>query len=304
MRVFLAGASGAIGRRLVPMLVSAGHHVIGTTTTPAKLEQLRQAGAEGVQLDLLDPAATTRAVADAKPDVIVHEATALADLGRNSRNSVKAFAGTNQLRTTGTKNLLAAASDVGVGRFIAQGFCALGFARASTLDPRAPEGLVAGRKAMRALDDMVVDHGGVVLSYGGFYGPGTSLGRDGEQTAMVRKRMLPIVGTGNSIFQFLHIDDAASATVAALTHGEGHYDIVDDDPAPIRVWLPILAETLGAKPPRHAPMWLAKLAGGDGVALLTIEAPPTSSDRAKADLNWQPAYPSWREGFVKELGPQ
>ncbi len=301
MRVFLAGASGAIGRRLVPLLVSTGHQVTATTTSATKIEQLTRLGADAVQLDLLDAAATRRAVADAKPDVIVHQATALADLGKSSRNLGKAFGPTNQLRTVGTQNLLDAASDIGVGRFVAQGFCALGFARAAQLDSRAPAGLVAGREAMRTLDDAVLERGGVVLSYGGFYGPGTSLGRDGEQTAMIRKRLLPIVGAGDAIFQFLHIDDAATATLAALTRGTGHYDVVDDDPAPLREWVPALAEILGAKPPRHFPVWLAKLVAGDGAALLTVEAPATSSARAKADLSWKPAYPLWREGFAQEF---
>jgi len=302
MRVFLAGASGAIGRRLVPLLVSTGHQVVGTTTTQSKIEQLTRLGAEAVQLDLLDAVATRRAVYDAKPDVIVHQATALANLGKSSRNLGKAFAVTNQLRTIGTQNLLDAAWDVGVGRFVAQGFCALPFARAPQLDGDAPAGLVAGRDAMRTLTDSVLERGGVVLSYGGFYGPGTSLGRDGEQTAMIRRRFLPIIGTGDTIFQFLHIDDAASATLAALTRGEGVYDVVDDEPAALREWVPAVAQMLGAKPPRHMPMWLAKLIAGDGVALLTVEAPATSNARTKADLSWKPAYPSWREGFAHEIG--
>lgn len=301
MRVFLAGASGAIGRRLVPLLVSAGHQVVGTTTTPTKIEQLKQLGAEGVQLDLLDAVATKRAVADAKPDVIVHQATALANLGKNSRNLGKAFAVTNQLRTTGTHNLLDAAWDVGVGRFVAQGFCGLAFARAERVGREASAGMLAARDAMRALEDTVVDRGGVVLSYGGFYGPGTSLGRDGEQTAMIRRRLLPIIGTGDTIFQFLHIDDAATATLAALTRGEGHYDVADDEPAALRDWVPVLAAILGAKPPRHMPMWLAKLVAGDAAALFTIEAPAYSNARAQADLSWKPAYPSWREGFAHEM---
>jgi nucleoside-diphosphate-sugar epimerase len=301
MRVFLAGASGAIGRRLVPLLVSTGHQVVGTTTTPTKIKQLKQLGAEGVQLDLLDAVATKRAVADAKPDVIVHQATALANLGKNSRNLGKAFAVTNQLRTIGTHNLLDAAWDVGVSRFVAQGFCGLAFARAERVGREASAGMLAARDAMRALEDTVVDRGGVVLSYGGFYGPGTSLGRDGEQTAMVGRRLLPIIGTGDTIFQFLHIDDAATATLAALTRGEGHYDVADDEPAALRDWIPVLAAILGAKPPRHMPMWLAKLVAGDAVALFTIEAPAHSNARAKADLRWKPAYPSWREGFAHEL---
>ncbi|HTC70987.1 MAG TPA: NAD(P)-dependent oxidoreductase [Acidothermaceae bacterium] len=302
MRVFLAGASGAIGRRLVPLLVSTGHQVVGTTTTPSKLDELQRLGAEPVQLDLLDAVATKRAVADAKPDVIVHQATALAKLGKNSRNLSKAFAVTNQLRTVGTHNLLDAAWDVGVSRFIAQGFCGLAFARAEQIDGDISSGMRAGRDAMRSLEETVADIGGVILSYGGFYGPGTSLGRDGEQTAMVRRRLLPMIGTGDTIFQFLHIDDAATATLAALTRGEGHYDIVDDEPAALSEWVPAMAAILGAKPPRHMPMWLAKLVAGDGAALFTIEAPASSNVRAKADLSWKPAYPSWREGFAHELG--
>jgi nucleoside-diphosphate-sugar epimerase len=236
MRVFLAGASGAIGRRLVPLLVSTGHQVTGTTTTPAKIDQLTRLGADAVQLDLLDAAATRRAVAGAPH-----------------------------------------------------------------LDSDAPAGLVAGRDAMRSLHDAVLERGGVVLSYGGFYGPGTSLSRDGEQTAMIRRRLLPIIGSGDTIVQFLHIDDAATATLAALTRGVGHYDVVDDEPVALREWVPAMAAMLGAKPPRHLPVWLAKLVGGDGVALMTVEAPATSNARAKADLRWKPVYPSWREGLALEL---
>jgi nucleoside-diphosphate-sugar epimerase len=302
MRVFLAGASGAIGRRLVPLLVSTGHQVVGTTTTPGKLPALEQLGAQGVQLDLLDAAAVKRAVADTEPDVIVHQATALANMGKSGRNLGKAFAVTNQLRTVGTQNLLDAAADVGVGRFVAQGFCALAFARAESIGPDAPAGVVAGRDAMRALETMVLARDGIALSYGGFYGPGTSLGRDGEQTAMVRRRLLPIVGSGETIFQFLHIDDAATATLAALTRGtSGRYDIVDDEPAALREWVPAMAAIIGAKPPRHLPLWLAKLVGGDAVTMFTAEAPPASNARAKAELCWKPAYPSWRNGFAAEL---
>ena len=301
MRVFLAGASGAIGRRLVPLLVSTGHQVVGTTTSPGKIDQLNRLGAEAVQLDLLDAVATKRAVYDAKPDVIVHQATALANLGKSSRNLGRAFAVTNQLRTIGTKNLLDAAWDVGVTRFVAQGFCAMGFARASQLDADAPAGLVAGRDAMRTLNDLVLERDGVVLSYGGFYGPGTSLSRDGEQTAMVRRRLLPIIGTGDTIFQFLHIDDAATATLAALTRGVGHYDVVDDEPAALHEWVPAMAAIIGAKPPRHMPVWLAKLVAGDGAVLLTVEAPAASNARAKEDLSWKPSYASWREGFAHEF---
>jgi 2-alkyl-3-oxoalkanoate reductase len=301
MRVFLAGASGAVGRRLVPLLVSTGHQVVGTTTTAAKLEMLGNMGAEPLPLDVLDAAATKRAVADAKPDVIIHQATALTNLGKAMRNFGKAFAVTNQLRTAGTRNLLDAAAASGVERFIAQGFCGLAFARAGVVSGAAPAGLVTAREAMRELDEAVISRGGVVLSYGGFYGPGTSLGRDGEQTAMVRKRLLPIIGSGASIFQFLHIDDAASATLAALTRGAGRYDVVDDEPAAVREFLPYLASVLGAKPPRHLPVWLGKLAAGDGAAIMIVEAPATSNSRAKAELSWKPAYPSWRAGFEAEL---
>jgi len=300
MRVFLAGASGAVGRRLVPLLVSTGHHVVGTTTTAAKRQMLDGFGAEPVQLDLLDGSATRRAVADAKPDVIIHQATALADMGKSMRNFGKGFAVTNQLRTTGTRNLLDAAAASGVQRFIAQGFCGLAFARAERVGSDVPAGLVAAREAMRELDESVIANGGVVLSYGGFYGPGTSLGRDGEQTAMVRKRLLPIIGSGASIFQFLHIDDAATATLAALTRGAGRYDIVDDEPATVREFVPYMASVVGAKPPRHLPVWLAKVVAGDGAATMIVEAPATSNARAKADLNWKPSYPSWRTGFKAE----
>ena len=300
MRVFLAGASGAIGTRLVPQLLDRGHEVVGTSRTPANAERLRALGAEPVALDLLDARAVRKAVLEAAPDAIVHQATALADVSF-SRNLDRSFAQTNRLRTEGTDALLAAAREAGVRRFVAQSFASMRNARTggpvkTEEDPLDPSPLKSSREthaAMRHLDAAVVDAGGIALRYGGFYGAAN----DGLLTP-VRKRQFPIVGDGGGVFSFIHLDDAAAATVLALEHdGAGIFNIVDDEPAPVRDWLPVLAKALGAKPPRRVPRWVARLVAGDIAVMMGTNARGASNAKAKRELGWTPRYASWREGF-------
>jgi 2-alkyl-3-oxoalkanoate reductase len=301
MRVFVAGASGAIGTRLVPQLIDRGHEVIGTSRSPANAERVRELGAEPVALDLLDAGAVRKAVLEAEPEAIVHQATALADL-RFSRNFDRTFAQTNRLRTEGTDALLAAAREAGVRRFVAQSFASYRYAREggpvkTEDDPLDPNPLPTTREsqaAMRYLDQAVTDAGGVALRYGGFYGAAN----DGL-VEPVRKRQFPIVGGGGGISSFIHLDDAAAATVLALERdAAGIYNIVDDDPAPAREWLPVLANALGAKPPRRVPRWLARLIAGEAAVMIGTEARGASNAKAKRELGWTPRHPSWREGFV------
>ena len=301
MRVFVAGASGAIGTRLVPQLIDRGHEVIGTSRSPGNAERVRALGAEPIALDLLDARAARDAVLDAKPDAIVHQATALADV-RFSRSLDRSFAQTNRLRTEGTDALLAAAREAGVRRFVAQSFANYRYVREGgpvkteddPLDPGPVPSARESNAAMRHLDEVVTDAGGIALRYGGFYGaPNDGL------LEPVRKRQFPIVGDGGGISSFIHLDDAAAATVLALEQGRpGIYNIVDDEPAPVREWLPVLAHVLGAKPPRRVPRWLARLLAGDAAVMIGTDARGASNAKAKRELGWQPRYPSWREGFV------
>jgi 2-alkyl-3-oxoalkanoate reductase len=302
MRVFVIGASGAIGTRLVPQLINRGHTVIGSCRSPDNAEALRAIGAEPVVLDALDARAVREAVAAAKPDAIVHQATALAN-ARFGRSLDRTFAQTNRLRTEGTDNLLAAARAAGVPRFVAQSFANYRYAREGgmvkteddPLDPTPLSNTVETNAAMRHLDEAVTDAGGIVLRYGGFYGAAN----DGL-IGPVRKRQFPIVGDGGGFGSFIHLDDAAPATVLALEHdGPAIYNIVDDDPAPVREWLPVLAKALGAKPPRHFPVWLARLFAGEANAVMSIESRAASNAKAKRELGWTPRYPSWRQGFAE-----
>jgi nucleoside-diphosphate-sugar epimerase len=301
MRVFVAGANGAIGTRLVPHLVDRGHEVIGTSRSAEKAAHLRALGAEPVVLDLLDRAAVRRAVLEAAPDAIVHQATALAQL-RFSRNFDRTFAKTNRLRTEGTDALLAAAREARVERFVAQSFASYRTAREggpvkTEDDPLDPAPVATTREsnaAMRHLEEVVTDAGGIALRYGIFYGAAN----DGL-IEPVRKRQYPIVGKGGGIASFIHLDDAAAATVLALEHdGPGIFNIVDDEPAPVREWLPVLAEALGTKPPRRFPRWLAWLFAGEAAVVMGTEARGASNAKAKRELGWEPRHPSWREGFV------
>lgn len=302
MRVLVVGASGAIGTRLVPQLIDRGHEVIGTfRSSPDMAERLRARGAQAFALDLLDRPAVCKALLDTKPDAVVHQATALAG-GGFSRKLDRPFAQTNRLRTEGTDALLAAAREAGVHRFVAQSFAPYRYARQGGMvktedDPLDPTPLPGAEKtfaAMAYLDRMVTDAGGIALRYGGFYGNAN----DG-QLKPVRKRLFPIIGNGAGMTSFIHLDDAAAATVLALEHeGAGIYNIVDDDPAPLREWLPVLANVLGAKPPRHIPIWLARLIAGEGGVIMGTQTRGASNAKAKRELGWTLRYPSWREGFV------
>jgi nucleoside-diphosphate-sugar epimerase len=301
MRVLVVGASGAIGTRLVPQLIARGHLVIGTHTSSGHAEQLRAFGAEPTTLDVLDPGAVYRAVADARPEAIVHQATALANF-RFSRNMDRTFFQTNRLRTEGTDALLAAARAAGVRRFVAQSFASFRYERRGgpvkieddPLDPTPVPAMSQTSAAMRHLDEVVAKAGGTVLRYGVFYGAAS----DG-MIGPVRKRQFPIVGSGDGVSSFIHLDDAAAATVLALEHDRtGIFNIVDDEPAPVREWLPVFADALGAKPPRHVPRWLARLFAGEAAVVMGTEARGASNAKAKGELGWTLRYPSWRHGFL------
>src|SRR6185312_3102073 len=303
MRVFVAGASGAIGGRLLPQLIERGHDVLGTFRSPEHAVRVRALGAEPIALDLLDLAAVLDAVRDARPEAIIHEATALADV-RFGRNFDRTFAQTNRLRTEGTDNLLAAARELGVPRFVAQSFASMRNAREGgmvkteddPLDPNPPKTMREGQAAMRHLEQAVIDAGGIALRYGGFYGDPN----DG-MVEPVRKRQFPVIGDGAGVLSWIHLDDAAAATVRALDHdGPAIYNIVDDEPAAMREWLPALAAAVGAKPPRHMPVWLARLLAGEAAVLMGTEARGASNAKARRELGWTPAHhPSWRQGFAE-----
>jgi nucleoside-diphosphate-sugar epimerase len=305
MRVFVAGATGAIGARLVPQLVERGHEVIGTSRSPEKADRLRAQGAEPVVLDLLDPRAVREAVAAARPEAIAHEATALASM-TDFKHFDRSFAPTNRLRTEGTDALLAAAREVGVRRFVAQSYAGWPYARndgavkteEDPLDPTPVPTMRETLAAIRHLERAVVDAGGVALRYGGFYGS-----PDDPQVELVRKRLLPIVGDGEGVLSLVHLDDAAAATALALEDGAaGIYNVVDDDPAPASEVLPALAAAVGAKPPRRVPRWLARLVAGEAGVVLMTEARGASNAKAKRDLGWALRYPSWRQGFPAVYG--
>ena len=301
MRVFVAGASGAIGRRLVPQLIEAGHDVVGTYTTPSSAELVRRLGATPVELDLLDAGAVRKAVLANEPEAIVHQATALANV-KFSRNMDKVAARTSELRTKGTDALLAGAREAGVRRFVAQSVAVFGrYAReggpvkteADPLDSSPPVHFRKSAVAMAYLEQAVTDFGGIALRYGAFYGAAN----DG-MIEPVRKRQFPIVGDGDGVWSWIHLDDAASATVLALSHdGPAIFNVVDDDPAPVREWLPVLADALGAKPPRHVPTWLARLLAGEVVTMMSTQARGASNVKAKRELGWTPRFVTWRTGF-------
>jgi len=300
MRVFVAGASGAIGTRLVPQLIEHGHEVTGTFRSPGNAERVRALGAEPVALDLLDARAVRQAVLAARPEAIIHQATALTGV-RFGRSLDRSFRPTNRLRTEGTDALLAAAREAGVRRFVAQSFASYRYAREGgpvkteedPLDPDPPAMARETNAAMRHLDEAVTGAGGIALRYGGFYGAAN----DGL-IQPVRKRQFPIIGAGGGMSSFVHLDDAAAATVLALAHdGAGLYNIVDDEPAPMSQWLPALAAALAAKPPRHVPLWLARLVAGKGMVMMADGSRGASNAKAKTELGWKPRYPSWREGF-------
>jgi nucleoside-diphosphate-sugar epimerase len=320
MKIFIAGATGVLGRALFPRLVAQGHEVVGMTRTASKRDVLTALGARPVVADALDPDAVAQAVASAEPEVIVHQLTALSgemsirDM-RHPESSAAAIM-TNRLRTEATDHLLAAGQAVGARRFVAQSFGAFRWARsggpvlseADPLDVNPPAALRTALVGILHVERAVPAIGwgeGLVLRYGGFYGPGTAISRtpDALMAVAVRKRRFPILGGGGGVFSHIRIDDAAAATVAALDHGRpGVYNVVDDEPAPVREWLPVLAGALSAKPPRRIPRWLGRLAAGEAATLVMTEARGASNDKAKRELGWTPNYASWRLGFAQGLG--
>jgi nucleoside-diphosphate-sugar epimerase len=311
MRVFLAGASGAIGRRLVPLLKSAGHQVTGMTRSPAKADALRAMGAEPAIADALDADAVREAVAAAHPDAVIHELTALPQR-IDPRRIERDFELNDRLRSEGTRILVAAAQHAGAQRIVAQSI-AFTYAPGPAgtvhtesdrlLGEGAPKAFARTATAVTELERTVLAAGGVVLRYGYFYGPGSAISREGSMGEDLARRRMPIVGSGGGVWSFIHIDDAASATVAALSRGRsGAYNIVDDEPAPVSQWLPALAQALGAPRPWRAPAFIARLAAGAyGVEVMT-KAQGASNRLAKSELGWQPQHASWREGFRDALG--
>jgi 2-alkyl-3-oxoalkanoate reductase len=319
VKVFVAGATGTIGTQLVPQLAAGGHDVIAMTRSPAKADMLRALGARPVVADALDPEAVARAVAETEPEVIIHQLTALKGVPglRDLRHPDRLAAMTNRLRTEGTDHLLAAGRAVGIRRFIAQSVVAIGtYARTGgpvkteddPPDLDLPAKGRAGADAIRYLEEAVTGiegTEGIVLRYGAFYGPGTGVSADPEAllTKAIRKRRLPIIGGGGGVWSFVHIEDAASATVAAVDNGgPGIYNVVDDEPAPVREWLPFLAEQLGARKPIRVPGSVVRLLAGEAAVLQMTEVRGGSNARAKRELGWQPRWSSWRIGFAKGLG--
>jgi len=319
MKVFVAGATGALGRKLVPQLVARGHEVVGMTRSASKQDLVRSLGARPVVADALDPDAVAQAVASAEPEVIVHQLTALSGKMsiRDARHPDRApmTRMTNRLRIEGTDHLLAAGRAVGARRFVAQSFGAFRYARtggpvlteADPLDPDPPGALRPVVQALLHLEQAVttIDWGeGLALRYGGFYGPGTStsLAPDAQIAAPIRKRQFPIVGGGGGVWSHIHIEDAATATAAAVENGQpGVYYIVDDEPAPVRDWLPLLASALDAKPPRRIPRWLGRLVAGEMATVMMTDVRGASNEKAKRELGLQLRYPSWRQGLVQGL---
>jgi nucleoside-diphosphate-sugar epimerase len=314
MRVCVAGAGGAVGSRLIRLLVSSGHSVIGLTRTPGKAETIARASAEASVADALNRAAIVAAVTRAKPDVIVHELTSISAANKLPRFD-RSFAATNRLRTQGLDNLLAAARQAGTPRRVAQSFCGWPYARVGgpvkseddPLDPEPPRELRRTLSAIRYLENAVTAAPGIVglvLRYGAFYGGGTGL-FDGPLIDRLRRRRIPLIGDGNGWWSFLHIEDAAAATAIAVEHGApGFYNIVDHEPASVREWLPALAAMLGARPPRQIPKWLARIAAGEHIVALMTDVRAGSNAKAKRDLGWRLRHGSWRRGFAEVLSLQ
>ena len=305
MRVFVAGGTGVVGRRLVPQLVARGHQVTATTTDRGKLDLLQQFGADAVVMDGLDAASVGEAVAEARPDAIVHQMTAIA-VKPDMKHFDRWFATTNRLRTEGTDHLLAAAEATGVSNFVAQSYASWNGIREGgwvkteedPLDLHAGTAAHAGMEALRHLEDAVVKAGGAALRYGWLYGPGAT----DTLVELVRKRQFPLVGGGTGYSSWVHLDDAASATVLAVEQqAKGVFNIVDDEPAPASEWLPYLAACAGAKPPMRVPKWLARLLAGEVAVAMMTEGRGFANARARRELGWQPRYPSWRQGFREGL---
>lgn len=310
MRIFVAGATGAVGQYLVPALVAAGHSVVGTTRSAAKADLVRRLGAEPAIADGLDAGSMGAAVSAANPDVVVHQMTDLA-AATDLRHFDRAFARTNELRTRGTDILLAAAREAGARRFIAQSFCGWTFSRTGgtvktetdELDPHPPRELRRTLEAIRYLERSVTastSPEGIVLRYGFFYGPGTGT-LSPSMIDQLRHRRVPVIGGGAGTWSFIHTEDAAAATLAAIERGRAGnvYNIVDDHPAQVKDWLPALAELIGAKPPLHIPAWLGRLLAGEHMVAMMTEVRGASNAKARRELGWQPAKPSWRQGFAE-----
>ncbi len=312
MKVLVAGATGAIGRQLVPRLLTAGHEVIAMTRTASKQEALRGMGAHPVIADALARDSVAAAVAQADPEAIIHELTSI-PASLDIRHFDQDFAATNRLRNEGTDNLLSAGAAIGVDRFIAQSYAGWPTARRGPmvvdekqpLDPSPAKAMRETHGAIRHLEQAVSSADwteALVLRYGALYGPGTSLARGGDQTEMIRRRRFPVVGGGTGVWSFLHVQDAAEATVRALEQGPpGIYNIVDDDPAPVSEWLPAASEMLGVGPPRRVPRLIGRLLAGEVAAVMMTEIRGASNEKAKRELGWTPAHPSWRDGFAQEL---
>ncbi len=311
MKVFVAGASGAIGRPLIAQLIAAGHEVTGMTRRAERAEEIRDAGADCVVCDVFEPAALADAVAAAAPEVVVHELTSLPPELDPRKKGI--YDANNRIRIEGTRNLISAAQAAGAGRFVAQSISFIylpvgGWVKGEE-DPvieGAPGEFGAGVDATMDLERQVAEAeglDGLVLRYGFFYGPGTSYAADGHQASEVGRRRFPIVGEGDAVFSFVHVDDAASATVAACERGApGVYNVSDDEPAPLREWLPVYAEALGTKPPRRLPAWLVRLIAGKETVAFATTLRGASNAKAKRELGWQPRYASWRQGFSETLG--
>jgi nucleoside-diphosphate-sugar epimerase len=315
MRVFIAGATGVLGSRLVPLLTAAGHEVFGTSRKEPGRAAVDALGATGIVMNPLDAGSVRTAVAEAKPDVVVHQLTALSAMSGNTKKWDQDFAMTNRLRTEATDHLLAAARESDVQRFVAQSYGGhwtnqrTGGPVKTENDPLVDDPGKEARHSLRAIKHleeavtMAPGIEGVVLRYGNFYGPGNTMSRTGEMGELVRRAKFPVVGGGAGVWSWIHIDDAAVATVAAIERGApGIYNVVDDDPAPIAEWLPYLAEQLGGKKPMRLPAWLAKpLIGQFGLDLMTTVR-GSSNAKARRELGWSPQYPSWREGFRTGMG--
>ena len=313
MRVFVAGGTGAIGKFLVPQLLAGGHEVIALARSPEKARALEAMGANPAVADALNKQELTAAITAAKPEVIIHQLTALTRAA-DFKNLDEVFTLTNRFRTEVTDTLLSAARTVGTRRFIAQSFCGWPFGHQGgpvkteedPLDPNPPANFRKTLAAIRSLEESVKsskDVEALALRYGLFYGPGTAIAKDGPVVDLIRKHKLPIVGNGAGVWSFIHIEDAARATVAAMSRGSpGIYNVVDDEPAPVSTWLPYLAEVLGAKPPQKLPALIARVAIGEGGVMMMTEVRGGSNAKAKRELGWQPMVPSWRTGFVQVLG--
>jgi len=313
MKVFVAGATGAVGKRLVPLLVASGHEVTAMTRSQEKAEPVLAAGATPVVVDGLDRAAVIKAVMRSEPEVVIHHMTGLTG-AQSFKRFDEEFALTNRLRTEGVDYLLEAARTVGARRLIAQSYGNWDYERTGSrakteedaLDPNPPANQRKSLEAIRHLEHAVTetdDVEGIALRLGNLYGPGTGFALDGDLVRLVRKRKLPVVGGGGGVWSFAHVDDVATATIAAVEHGQSStFNIADDEPAPVSVWLPELAKAVDAKPPRHVPVWLGRLAIGEvGVSMMT-QIRGASNAKAKRELGWTPLYPSWRDGFRTALG--